>query len=123
MNTKNVLIVEDNPICIKVAEMVNRLMGHDITTAANAKEALEHCSKTHKTYDLVFMDIGLPDMDGTKLTRKLRQLTGFDKTVIIALSAHISKEDENLNGFGFDSVYEKPLTRVGLQNILTEHFA
>ncbi len=123
MEPKKVLIVEDNPICLKVAEMVNRLMGHEITTASNAKEALDHCNKTNETYDLVFMDIGLPDMDGTQLTKKIRQIKGFDQTVIIALSAHISREDENLNGFGFNSVHEKPLTRMGLQNILVEYFA
>ena len=82
MNLKKYLLSKTTLYASK-AEMVNRLMGHDITTAANAKEALEHCSQTHKTYDLVFMDIGLPDMDGTKLTRKLRQLIGLDKTVII----------------------------------------
>ncbi|HJN37915.1 MAG TPA: response regulator [Gammaproteobacteria bacterium] len=119
----SVLIVEDNPICLKVASLVNSMKGHDITSASTAKGALDLCKQAKKPFDLIFMDIGLPDMEGTLLTREIRQVEGFSHTVIIALSAHILSQEPSLNQYGFNEVCEKPLTKQLLEKLLFNHFA
>lgn len=118
----SVLIVEDNLICLKVASLVNSMMGHRVSSVSTAQCALNLCSQATEPFDLIFMDIGLPDMEGTLLTQEIRKLEGFKDTVIVALSAHIRSQEPDISCFGFNEIHEKPLTKNGLEGILSSHF-
>lgn len=103
----SVLLVEDVPLIQNFSINFLETMGCDVTLAINGKEAIE-LAKNH--FDLIFMDIGLPDEDGLSAIRKIRQNErGHSHTPIIALTAHATNEvkEECLNA-GVDDFLTKP---------------
>ncbi len=95
------LVAEDNPINQKVIMMMLKKLGYESDLAVNGCEAMERHAET--PYDLILMDMQMPEMDGLETTRRIREL---DKTVIIiALTANALPEDEQacmaagMNGF------------------------
>lgn len=110
VNHLNVLLVEDQPFAARVASDMLSQHGCKVTLAHNGKEALQQIEK--KAYDIVFLDIGLPDMDGFNVAKTLRD---FEKKQtkplhIIALTAYLEQEvsDQCLKA-GIDHVVVKPL--------------
>ena len=87
----NVLVVEDNLINQKVSKILLEQVGCKVDIADCAKEALE---KVKKPYDIVFMDIGLPDMDGFQVVEKIREREAPEQHVpIVAMTAHVFAHD------------------------------
>jgi len=120
VNKLNILIVEDTKIAQKTAAMTLSALGCLIDTADSGKEALEKF-KPGK-YDLIFMDIGLPDIDGYTVTETIRSLEPQNnQTPIMALTAHMEDEcrdkssESGMNGF-----VSKPLTTDEAKRILEE---
>ncbi|GEM_PF-5816813 len=89
---KRCLIVEDNEINREILATFLALLHMQIEIAEDGMIALEKCSKN--TFDLIFMDIQMPNMDGLTATKAIREM-GI-KTPIIGLSAHSTKEDAEL---------------------------
>jgi two-component system aerobic respiration control sensor histidine kinase ArcB len=114
-----VLVVEDNTIAAKVAGNVLSEKGCEVDIAGNGKTALEKVEKNH--YDLVLMDVGLPDEDGCEVTRRIRvkQWKKNPSLPIIGLTAHVEadKKQRCLTN-GMNAVYSKPLTSEKLIEIL-----
>ena len=110
-----VLLTEDIEIARKVASLVLSSIGCDIDVARNGQAAIDAVQK--KEYDLIFMDLGLPDMRGELAATRIRTHLGPNTAVrIVALTAHAS---EGLNSDRlFDLVLEKPLTKAGLFKML-----
>lgn len=103
-----VLYVEDNPDNQVLVQRILLFEGFDIDFAQNAKEALE--VSEHSTYDLILMDINLPDMDGYALTSIFRKMTKFSTIPIIALTANVMKGDrERSLDAGCDGYIQKPV--------------
>jgi signal transduction histidine kinase/CheY-like chemotaxis protein/ligand-binding sensor domain-containing protein len=121
-----VLLAEDNPINQKVAKMHLEKLGHSVETANNGKIALEMYTKND--YDLIFMDIQMPIMDGIESTKQIRQ---FEKDVnhtkpitIIALTANAMKGDkEACMAAGMNEYMSKPFKPAELKQILTTIFS
>jgi len=90
----NVLLVEDNLINQKVLIGVLSKSGMNITTADNGKEALSILN-SDKKFDIVFMDINMPIMDGYTTAKKMRSDNRFNQLPIIALSALTSPSEVN----------------------------
>ncbi len=92
----NILLVEDNLINQKVAIVTLEKMGHRIDLAENGKISVEMFSRKH--YDLILMDIYMPEMDGLEATMKIREIESSDQTrqpaYICAITANTSREDE-----------------------------
>lgn len=84
-----VLLVEDNPVGALLAATLLRREGCQVETAANGGEAIAAMARAR--YDLVFMDMRMPGMDGPAATRAIR--AGGDRTPIIALTANAYAED------------------------------
>lgn len=105
------LLAEDNIINQKVTGSMLQNLGCNVTTAANGKQAVELFGE--KPFDVVFMDIQMPEMDGfeaTELIRKHEQKTG-KHTPIIALTAHAMKGDrEKCLQAGMDEYITKPVS-------------
>ena len=91
-----------------------------IDIASNGNEALKMFKDT--TYDLIFMDVGLPDMDGLQVTREIRRLEKDKQHLpIIALTAHVLEEDRiNCINAGADDVLEKPVIQTKLYEVLNK---
>lgn len=105
---KKLLYVEDNPDNRLLIERVLFFEGYDIVFAENAIEALVSAEK--HSFDLVLMDINLPDIDGYTLTSQLRQLPKFESVPIIALTANVMKGDrERSFEAGCDGYIQKPI--------------
>lgn len=103
-----ILIVDDNPINLKLASEVLQMEGHEVIRAADAEEALRTLENT--VPGLILMDIALPGMDGLELTRRLKADARFRDVPIIALSAFAMKGDEQKAiDAGCDGYITKPI--------------
>lgn len=102
--------MEDNDIARMMETRVIKQCDCDVDAASTGAQALDLISNHH--YDLVLMDIGLPDTDGLELTKKIRSTEGENKTVpIVALTAHENTESqEKAIEVGMNSYIVKPLT-------------
>ena len=116
-----VLLVEDNEMNRIVARAMIEADGHSVVEAHDGKEGSEIAA--HQQFDLVFMDINMPVMDGREATRRIRSDGGASsKTPIIALTANAMTSDQTaLLEDGMDSVLTKPLSRDALRAVLAEH--
>jgi two-component system sensor histidine kinase/response regulator len=119
-----ILLAEDNPINQKLAVRMLEKRGHHVTVAANGKQALaalERCS-----YDLVLMDVQMPEMDGleaTILLRKREELTGL-RQAVVAMTALVMKGDrERCMAAGMDGYLSKPIRPQELDEVLDRHLS
>jgi len=116
-----ILVVEDNEVNRLVAKSFLESMGHEVTLAADGREALEAVDRDR--YDVILMDISLPGMDGVEATRRIRALADPQKRAvpIIAMSAHVftSEIDEHLRA-GMNAFIGKPMSPQGLEDVLIE---
>ena len=107
-----VLLAEDNIVNQRLATRLLEKEGHEVSIAANGHEALEAIAK--RAFDLVLMDVQMPDMDGFEATRAIRagerSLGGH--LPIIAMTAHVMKGDrERCLDAGMDDYVAKPVQR------------
>ncbi len=104
-----ILLAEDNPANQKVAIYVLCQRGHSVEIGQNGLQALEMVSQ--KDFDVVLMDVQMPDLDGLEATRMIRAREGQGKrTPIIAMTAHAMKGDrEQCLAAGMDGYLSKPI--------------
>ncbi len=116
-NVMRVLIVDDNPINLIVARKMVQNFGAEVTTTDSGKGAIKLVKE--KEFDLVLMDIQMPELDGHATTQELRKLN-FMKP-IVALSASAYKEDiQNSFKSGMNDHLQKPFTEAELFRIINE---
>ena len=114
-----ILVVEDNPVnAIVVRTMLERL-GYRSDLAECGSEAVAAVQR--QPYDLVFMDMLMPEMDGLEATRRIRGLALAAQPRIVALTANVLQEDREACGAaGMDGFLAKPITLADLQGCLAE---
>ena len=132
----NVLLVDDNAVNRKVASEILRKSGCIVTTADSGPAAIEEVRKREETekgeereegrgdeipsppsslsslppFDVIFMDIQMPDMDGVETTRHLRDQFGKQLPVVVAMTAYSMREDrERFLSQGLDDYIAKPI--------------
>ena len=119
-SASSVLLVEDNTMAATIAKAMLATFNCQVDIAPDGKTAIELAEA--KTYDLIFMDIGLPDIDGYEVTKRIRLYESTQEGVqvpIIALTAHIDEENkESCTEAGMDAFLKKPLTNKALTAIL-----
>lgn len=117
-NILKVLVVEDNVINQKVVVKMLERMQLQPTVAVNGKEAMQMFSM--QPYDLVFMDIQMPEMDGLEATRAIRSMEKPGAhAVIIALTANAMQGDrERCLQSGMDDYLAKPIKQVDIETII-----
>jgi CheY-like chemotaxis protein len=115
-NVLNILLAEDNLVNQRVASRILEKMGHAITVANNGAEALALLSD--RSFDLVLMDIQMPQMDGITATKTLRmqETTSRLHMPIVAMTAHAMKGDrEACLEAGMDGYVSKPINTKELE--------
>ena len=116
---EKILIVEDNPVHMRLIEMALRAKDYTLLKAASGEEALEIAVRDKP--DLVIMDMHLPKMNGFEVTRKLRENPAFSHTPIIAITANVMKEDrERVIESGGDAYTTKPINTRELPEVIAE---
>jgi CheY-like chemotaxis protein len=117
-----VLVAEDNSVNQLLMTRLLQKRGHHVTLAANGREAVEAIEKDR--YDLVFMDMQMPEMDGLDATATIREREkghGIHLTVI-ALTAHAMKGDrERCLAVGMDDYLSKPIGVEDLDDVLRRY--
>jgi CheY-like chemotaxis protein len=118
-NGLRILLAEDNVINRALAAAILEKRGHVLFHAANGREALE--ADAREAFDLIFMDVQMPEMDGLEATRRIReseQVTGRH-TPIAAMTAHVMANDrERCLAAGMDDYISKPLQKAELLELL-----
>jgi CheY-like chemotaxis protein/HPt (histidine-containing phosphotransfer) domain-containing protein len=122
-----ILLAEDNPANQMIGIGMLKRLGLQVDTAGNGLEAVEAIQT--RPYDLVLMDIGMPEMDGIEATHKIRQLDGDCANIpVIAMTAHVMKGDrEEILSQGLNDYICKPVNAgelaACLQRWLSPQFA
>ncbi|MCP5105694.1 MAG: response regulator, partial [bacterium] len=107
-----ILLAEDNPVNRKLAVFMITRAGYQLDIAENGKEAVEKYTSAPDQYDLIFMDIQMPEMDGREAAKKIRQTESVSHIPIIAMTAESMKGDrEKCLEAGMDDYISKPIRR------------
>lgn len=114
----SVLLVDDNPANLQLASELLRGLNTQVVQASNGLQAIE--AYKQQLFDVIFMDIQMPGMDGFATTRRIRELeTGQRRTPIIALTAHsLSEQKAELLIAGMDDCISKPVSEAQLAHII-----
>ena len=116
----NLLVVEDNKINQLLAMTLLRKAGHEVAVATNGKEGVE--AVRSQSYDVVLMDMQMPEMDGLEATRAIRNLAGERaRTPIIAMTANALESDQKrCLEAGMDDYLAKPIDPKALHEKLAQ---
>jgi signal transduction histidine kinase/CheY-like chemotaxis protein len=114
-----ILLAEDNPVNQRLASRLLEKRGHSVVVAGNGREALEALEKGR--FDLVIMDVQMPEMDGFEATAAIRMKEGASgiRLPVVALTAHAMKGDrEKCLAGGMDGYLSKPIRPQELDELL-----
>ncbi|MCU0428786.1 MAG: PAS domain S-box protein [Cytophagaceae bacterium] len=115
----HILVVDDNQVNRMVATEILKKAGCRVSVATNGLEAIEMVQKN--TYDLIFMDIQMPKMDGITATEKIKGLGIKDLPPIIAMTAYAMEDDrQKFLKAGMDDYIPKPIKSEVLINKISE---
>lgn len=119
-NGRRVLLVEDNPANQLVARTMLEKSGFEVDVAANGLEAVE--AVRSRSFDVILMDIGMPEMGGLEATAEIRKLQGGRCEIpIIAMTAHVMHGDrESILEQGIDDYLSKPVRKSRLLECLSK---
>jgi signal transduction histidine kinase/DNA-binding response OmpR family regulator len=125
VSTLRVLVAEDNAVNQRLVLRLLEKRGHRVVLAGNGLEALSALEK--ESFDLVLMDVQMPEMDGleaTALVREREESSGGRRVPIVALTAHAMKGDrEKCVAAGMDGYLTKPIQTEELDEILRSYAA
>jgi CheY-like chemotaxis protein len=114
----NVLVVDDIEINLYVAEAVLQPYNLNIDMVIGGIQAIEKV-KSGKSYDIIFMDHMMPEMDGIETTKKLREI-GFEGTIVALTANALVGNEEMFTTNGFDGFIAKPIDIHDLDDIINK---
>jgi two-component system sensor histidine kinase BarA len=114
----SVLLVDDNPANLQFTTELLTVLNSKVRQASSGQQAIQACEEDN--FDVIFMDIQMPGMDGIEATRRIRQLeSGKKRTPIIALTAHsITEQKSELLIAGMDDCLSKPVSEAQLIHVI-----
>ncbi|MCD4773660.1 MAG: response regulator [Bacteroidales bacterium] len=115
----SILVAEDQLINRKIIFQLLKIAGHNVTIAENGKIALEK-AKSEK-FDIIFMDIQMPEMDGLEATKMIRKYEkkNNNHTPIAAMTAHAMKGDKEIClAAGMNYYLTKPINQAELNSVI-----
>jgi DNA-binding response OmpR family regulator len=112
-----VLVVDDDPVIVRLLEVNLRLEGYEVATASRGEEALERAAAFHP--DVILLDVMMPGLDGWETCRLLRELPEFAETPVVFLSAR-AQDDDRSKGMNLGRVdyVTKPFDPVKLMELV-----
>ena len=117
-----ILIVDDNPVNLKLARILLTSEGYQVRTAGSADEAF--AAGREAPPRLILMDIQLPDIDGLEATRRLKADPATRDIIVIALTAYAMKGDrDKALDAGCDGYVSKPIDTRTLPGLIASHLA
>lgn len=115
----SILVVDDNADAAQTLSMLLEMSGHRVLVEYDARSALARVQMEHP--DLMLLDIGLPDMDGYELARRIRALPAMEKSVLVAVSGYGMAQDRTQSAnAGFHHHLVKPVSYEQLIRLLAE---
>lgn len=118
MSKGEVLIVDDNPLNLKLVKVLLAGEGYNVRTAVDAEETLHLLEQI--TPDVILMDLQLPGMDGLELTRRIKADPARRGITILALTAYAMKgDDERARAAGADGYLVKPVDTRTLPDVIS----
>ncbi|MDD3815517.1 MAG: response regulator [Desulfocapsaceae bacterium] len=119
-HSSRILLAEDNLVNQKLATMMLSKAGYTVQVVANGRLAVETFTRNSDQFDLILMDIQMPEMDGFEATRHIRE-KGFADIPIVAMTANAMKGDrEKCLEAGMNDYISKPIKREIVFKILEE---
>jgi CheY-like chemotaxis protein len=121
---RKALVVDDDATLRLVAGRYLKKLGFSVVTVSNGKEAVDSCNQSH--FDLILMDVQMPEMDGYEATREIRALPAPTdapvptKPVIVAVTA--SQDQERALNSGMDDFLFKPVLYDSVQRTVNKWF-
>ena len=106
-----ILIVEDSPLVQKMYGLVFSRREHEMSTALNGREALDMIDATRTPYDLILLDLRMPDMDGVAFIQALRHRGSSTESIPIILTTGESEDSllvREARALGVSAVVHKP---------------
>ena len=126
LTSKKILLVEDNDLNIEVAKTLFESMGHRVVSCKNGKDAVNAMINQNDDYfDIIFMDIRMPTMDGYQTSSAIRKLNVKNSKFIpiIAMSADVFVDNINLaKKSGMNDFLAKPISINEIKRILIKYF-
>jgi signal transduction histidine kinase/DNA-binding response OmpR family regulator len=114
----HVLLAEDNPVNLRLAEVLLTRAGCTVETARTGRQAVDLFVRSPERFDLILMDVQMPEMDGLAATAELRA-RGFTSVPIIAMTANVLQGDrERCLAAGMTDYLGKPVRREALLAVL-----
>ncbi len=106
----NFLLIEDDPLTLSLEKQQLESLGHHVTTALSGEEAIDYLQ--HQRYDLVFVDITLPDKTGLEIVQTAQTFPQNMNTPYVAVTSHTSQQDKDyfLLENQFSAVINKPVS-------------
>lgn len=117
-----VLLVEDDKTCARIGSKFLSNVDCSVETARTGLEAVDKINHENDRFDLIFMDIIMPQLDGVSATAMIRMVA--PRIPIIAMTSNIRQEDiQTYFQYGMNDVLAKPFTRDGMVRILKKHLS
>jgi len=115
----NIMVVDDNDVNLRLAEIILHKHKARVTTARSGAQALDYACMN--SYDIIFMDLHMPGLDGYETTQKIREITPGKQPVIIALTANaMPREKEKVLQAGMNGILIKPVSDSILQKVINQ---
>lgn len=117
----NILLVEDIQLNVMVAKALLEKLGQNVSVAMTGEDALEQVRSHH--YDLILLDIQLPDMNGFDVAATLREEGLISNTRVVALTANVIKTRKEYMDHGMDDVIAKPIKKSRVVEVFNQLFS
>ncbi len=117
-----VLLVEDNPVNQKIAQIILTKSGCEVKPVFDGKDAIDVYSGSPGDFQVIFMDMSMPGMDGVEATRELRK-KGFTDIPIFAMTASTRESDKKkCTEAGMNDFISKPISQAAILKVLENWF-
>ncbi|TGG88769.1 ATP-binding protein [Geotoga petraea] len=121
-DNNKVLLVEDNKVNQEIQKRILETFNLEVDVASNGKEAIDILQENPNKYEMIFMDISMPVMNGFEAINHIRDKISENKYKIVALTAFTSNIDKKkIFDFGFDDFIPKPIDEFHLLNVLKKY--